>query len=341
MATNLVSGATAYRAIVASVMLAAMLMVSTRLHALSPRAPIVRYGTRLLLAIGLVAVSLTVVGPASLAPYMIFLAVGLTGAAVLIPVDVTVRLFMLVGTATVGSGAAVTGLGIGLVKGGWAGGAVLLGVGVTLVGIGVAALVSRNLLFRLGIIGAATAAVGLGVVILVKGGLAGGVGVIGAGIAAVGVGVAFVVRGESVGRLFFVVAGVIFAVTGVMAVSLGIVIVVTSDVTLGAVVVGGGVAFVGIGIAILVGRDLIDAVTLVGAGVVLVGTGSPSLVKGDLLVGAASVGAGIGCVALGIANLITSGRGTGRMKDWLASLTEDPGERAGNRPADPGQRLAG
>jgi hypothetical protein len=138
------SGATAYRTIAASVTLAAMLTTSTRLRALHPRAPIVRYGVPLMLALSLGAAILAIVGQPNQAPYMILGAVGLTGAAVLVLAESIVIFRILAGMAVVGVAVAGVVLGVGFMNSHYYLGSVIsAGLGVAGVGLG-AAILAKN-----------------------------------------------------------------------------------------------------------------------------------------------------------------------------------------------------
>jgi hypothetical protein len=138
---NQFTGATAYRAIGASVALAALLTALTWLRTLPERAPLVRYTVRTMLALGFLAALGVVFGPHVLTPYMLFGAVGLTGAAVLIPTDHTEKLLTLAGVAAVGVGVAGIGVGVAdLVRGELLLGVADVGSGVTIAWAGVALL---------------------------------------------------------------------------------------------------------------------------------------------------------------------------------------------------------
>jgi hypothetical protein len=112
VAVDLISEAAGYRAVATFIVLAAILMTTSRLRTLPPRAPIVRYGVRLLLTLSFVAAILSIIGLAGFGRYMVFIAIGFTAAAVLIPADVDRAALVLAGAALTGSGVAAGGAGI-------------------------------------------------------------------------------------------------------------------------------------------------------------------------------------------------------------------------------------
>jgi hypothetical protein len=135
MATNLATGATTHRAIAASVILAAVLTVSTRLRGLEG-ADMTRYGLVLMLALGLLAVAAVVARPPGWTPYLMFGAAGLTGAIALVTTDPTARFRMLGGAAAVGVGAALIDVGVpSLADRALLRGAAVIGVLVALVSV--------------------------------------------------------------------------------------------------------------------------------------------------------------------------------------------------------------
>jgi hypothetical protein len=148
MAANLVTGVAAYRAIAVIVMTCALLMASSRLRHLPPRIRLVRYGIRVMLAAAIATLISSVIAPPGLTPYLLLTAALLTGAAVLVPVDLTVRARMLIGIACVATGLVFLAGGfVDLAQGSFDALTLLfagtaLGFGVAAAGFGLAALLS-------------------------------------------------------------------------------------------------------------------------------------------------------------------------------------------------------
>jgi len=243
MAANLVSGMAADRAItprafISIALAAAAVLTAWRLRTLPPQAPILRYGVGLTLALSLITAMLTAIGPSNLAPYMIFGAVGLTGAAVLIQIEASNRpnaiyLITMGGVAVmlngwadaepelsrrimlVGFGITAVGIVVALLVGGEPYGIVYIGVGVTVFSFGVALLVDRQ---------------------------PSGITFVGFGVAMVGFGVALLV-GLSPDWIVYIGAGV-------TVFSFGVALLVDRQLLLGIAFVGGGLAVVGYGVSV-------------------------------------------------------------------------------------------
>jgi len=242
-----VSGVAADRAITASVTLAAAAVLSAwRLRTLSPRAPILRYGVGLTLALSLIAAILAAIGPSSLAPYMIFGAVGLTGAAVLIQTEASDRPGMLSGIAYVGVAVTLATWPDMDVK--QSDRIILIGLGLTIVGVIVADLVNWGSPEAIVQIGFGFFVVGMGVTLSVGRQLPGivlvslGLTIVGVGLTMVGVGVAELVGRQLPGWITQIVVGL-------AAVCVGVAELVGRQLPVGIAFVGGGVAVVGYGVS--------------------------------------------------------------------------------------------
>ncbi len=190
-ASNLFTGADAARAIAVALTVAALLTAALRLRRLAPRAPAVRWSIRLLLGLGLAGAVLTLAGPATLAPYLVFASVAVTGAAAFIPANPETRWRTLGGVAVVGLGVAAVGGGAAvLLDRTWLGGAALVGGGVAAVGLGAAVLLDRTWLGGAALVGFGVAVGGGGAAVLLDHTSLFGAAVVGVGVAIVGLGAA-------------------------------------------------------------------------------------------------------------------------------------------------------
>jgi hypothetical protein len=267
MATNLVTGATAYRVIAATVTLMAILVASTRLRALPWGAPIVRYGVRLMQILGLGAAVLAAVGPASLTPYMIFIAVGLTAGAVLVPADATLRFHMLGGMALVGFGSALLGVGIFLLVNASDepfNCVLTIGAGTAVVGLGMAYVAGRPRAMGAALIGFATPAAASGVLEIAAGNYLFGPAMAGVAATIAGLGAALLWN-----RIHFAWA----------------------------LLASAGMSVVGFGAVYLINYTAGTAIRIIGFGMAMFAIGAANLKRsfiGWAFIGTAAVGLGLG-----------------------------------------------
>ena len=259
MATNLISGATAYRAIVAAVIVAAMLASSTRLRMLPPRAPIVRYSIWLMLTLSLAAALATAIGPLYLTPYMIFGAVVLTGAAALIPAAVTDRFAMLGAAASSGIGVALICAAIAL----FAKGDNLFGVGafvggVAAVGGGIVVLASSDVFVAMTSTGGKVtmfcggmASIGGGIIMLLNRDVLVGVAAVCGGSAMIGGAAAIIAGRQSLMGMAAIAGGVASIGGGVAAIADRDALLADRDILIGLAMIGLGIASLGFGLVYL------------------------------------------------------------------------------------------
>jgi hypothetical protein len=236
-----VGGVSGDRALMAPIALtAAVVFTAWGLRTLSPREPILRYGVGLMLALSLIAAVLTAVGASSLAPSLICGGVGLAGFAILVQAEASDRPGILSQIAFYGSAATVVS---------WADLDFdqsllipLIGLGLlTLAGMVVAELGGSKAPESIGHVGVGVLVVGGGVALLADRQLPGMIVVI-IGLAYVGSNVT-----ELVGRTLS--GWIALALFGVMAATTGVIDLVGRQLPIGMAFLGAGAALAGYGLS--------------------------------------------------------------------------------------------
>jgi hypothetical protein len=340
MATNLVSGATAYRAIAASVSLAALLTAASRLRTLPPRAPLVRHGIQLMLALSLAAAILTAIGPPNLAPYAIFVAVVLTGTAILVPASPIDRLRILGGVAAVGGGVAAIAFGIALLGRHWLDfGVGAVDLGVFAIGFGARILISNQRLGKLVATGCGLVVIGFGIGLLINREPFVGFSAIAGAACFIFTTWVFMekpiptntrhldeqylmlISGSGIALIVFTV----ILLAGSRQISNATGIAASSITSIAIATAVGGVAAIGFGIALRTKRPHLGAVAAIGFGLATIGGGIALMVSHQPLGAVAAIGFGLAITGGAIAEIAGSD-GFSRARQRITALSSEPAD---------------
>jgi hypothetical protein len=173
----------------------------------------------------------------------------------------------------------------------------IIGLGVAMMGFGVADIVDHNLAFGFAVICAGVAAIGAGLALIVDNKLAFGVAVIGLSVAAIGVGIAVILDYNNLA------IGVATICAGVAAIGIGVADMVDNRIVSGVAVIGLGVVMIGAG-AVSAGHVLVLAIGLIGGGVAAIGVGVAVIVDNKLAFGVGMIGCGVAAIGCGVASII-------------------------------------
>ncbi|WP_328384423.1 hypothetical protein OHQ88_33580 (plasmid) [Micromonospora zamorensis] len=336
MGINVLSNDVGYRGVAAAAAAGGVLSAIVWLRRLPPRAPLVRYTVRGLLAVALVGAVVATFGPASWAAYATLTAAALTVTAVLLAADGTEAAYMLLPGA-VAMGAGVGGVGIGievlttsstpheLSAGGTlicmgvstallsfvpfsydrrfpAG--VFIGFGVSLIGIGItAALDSVNPAYAVAPIGVGLAIFCAGIAVMVKP----------QALRTVGGNVAY-----RAARLWYMVLG------GAGVIIYSISHLVTDHDPIWAAGIGAGVMGIGFGLALRTPSTALFALATLASGVTLIVLGV-ALLPTSGIIGTAAMSLGVAGIGYGTSLLVRKFALTRRLQAWISALTHDPG----------------
>jgi hypothetical protein len=281
MTTNVFTGANAYRAIGASVTLATLLMASAWLRTLPPRAPLIRYANRTMLALAFSATVIAAFGPSRLTPYMVFSAVAFGTATILIPTNNGKEELIFLGLASIAVGVVIaTRVTALLISHEWLFGLAGVGLEIAIISAGIGILVERDRLTAIAFVSFGVGPIGFGIALLITRHWPAGAAVLGMCVATIGMGVALLFE-----RVWL----------------------------LGVALVGGGVAVLGGGAALLLGREWLPGAASIGCGFIAIGFGFEALVDQPRLAQVAKVSTVVALVGVGIAFLL--------YRQWMAAIT--------------------
>ncbi|MGC5660369.1 hypothetical protein ACN261_08180 [Micromonospora sp. WMMD723] len=300
MSVNLVSNDFGYPAVAAATVAGAVLWAAASLRRLPPRAPLVRYTARALLALALLAAIVAAFGPAPWSAYATLTAVVLAATAVLTVNAVDAALALLLNVALVGTGVAVVGSGIANLTTSILGVTVIL-MGVTFTLVGAVALL------------AGISLVGTGSPIFTDRELE----IIGNDIA---------LQAELTKTIkFTTLCGKALTLGGMVIIGTGIAEAAPDNRFLdSAMTTVVGMMITGTGISLQTNSRLLDSVMIIAFGVATAGGGIANLTSSHILVGAGRIGVGVAVAGGGIAVLIRHTDLTTRLREWRATLTQDP-----------------
>ncbi|MBO4205884.1 hypothetical protein [Micromonospora echinofusca] len=347
MGVNVLSNDFEYWGAAAAAAAGAVLATITWLRGLPPRAPLVRYTTRTLLALALVGAVVAGLDDVAWNVQATLNAAGLdllawTGYATLAAAALTIVAVLIVNTAQAVKilyGAALIGIGMVLISSGTRflelghpdelmaeeyalAGVVLIGSGAALIGGGIMHLTISHALAGVVLVVGGMAVIGGGITLLVEGGFSlRGVMVIGGGMALIGGGIMHLTISHAL-------AGVVLVVAGMAVIGGGITLLVEGGFSLdGVMVIGGGMALIGGGVMLARSHTLRGVMGL-GIGVALIGIGILFLVGGDGLFGAVVIGGGMALTGGGIMHLTREPDFMKRLQGWAVTLTRDPRDAA-------------
>ncbi|SCL44525.1 hypothetical protein GA0070606_0331 [Micromonospora citrea] len=319
MGYNLLSTTVGYRGVAVTLAVGAVLAAANWVRGLPPRAPLVRYALRVLLALALVAAVVAMTTPRGFAGPAVLLSAGLVAAAVVIPADLVVAGLLAFLTAFAGLGLAFVDVGLAEMRDGDA-------------SFG-AALVAAGVLLGLQVLRAGRSSV-------TAGGPARSPERSGApegGIRAhrLGQGRAGQVTGRTDEWVF---RGTHLASTigGVVFIGGGTAVLVRDGATFGLVIAAFGLGLVACGLAQLLGSVTLWGVAAVSAGAAFAGTGLGALRDDQVVAGAGMIGVGLVLVPAG-GLMILHQVGVDRVLRWLGRLTSEPAATPGTGAAAAGR----